>query len=427
MNHALSHITRCLMATTVYLSACEVAWSQSTTQGAEVTFRRGVPTVEGSVVSINQDGVQIASSTSADKVSILVPLDQISRVNGVMSEEWKVQQTTAESLWRARVRLERGDIAGAEPFFEELGPAYKDRTGPTAELAHGGLLLCRLARGAHVLAVEPFIDYCAALEGANSQPRILLGLSGRVEGSSELQVDPSLFTPVDPTYGLCPSLPPIFVSLSSVRIQSDRLTVMRTGRASHMAMLYKAAMKGEFESVAASLGDEPPSTDAGVMLVWELVTARHGTDGARQLARTLLSKRLATPQPAWVHAWCHAGLGRSLVKEPDSDSQMIGVAELAFLPSAYERTVPYLTGIALAESSLAMLRSGNDTAAVSLRERIVERFPSHPILEWDPIRHWNTTNAVELLRSMSSEPSSAPPSSIPDSQAPVDSTPLNPR
>ncbi len=202
---------------------------------------------------------------------------------------------------------------------------------------------------------------------------------------------------------------------------------MRPGRASHIAMLYKLAMKGEFENVAAAIGDASPSSDAGVTFLWELVAARHGSDDIRALARTMLSKRLSTPQPAWVHAWCHAGLGRSLVKELDSDSQMIGVAELAYLPAAYERTVPYLTGIALAESSLAMLRSGNDAAAVSLRDRVTEKFPSHPILEWEPMRHWNTTNAVDLLRSMNKDSSLAPTPSTSDSTSPAESSPTKPR
>src|SRR5262249_21729976 len=125
----------------------------------------------------------------------VISWDRVASVQGDLGDAAGPFLATGEKLWRARTRLERGDVVGAEPLVEELFAQFAGQRGATAAVAAGGLLRCRLATGAQTGAVVPWLGYLGAL-GENEQPTLA--------GDS----DPGAGPAVDAGTGLAPLLPP---------------------------------------------------------------------------------------------------------------------------------------------------------------------------------------------------------------------------
>lgn len=363
---------------------CLAAVLRADAGAQEVVPRRGTSQVVGGVRGVDDQGVMVGED------SALIPWDSVASVAGEWSAASRVYNKAAEDLWRARIRLERGDLAGAEPLFEHHFPAYSTSKGPTSQLVCGGLLMCRLARGAQVSAVGPFLAYLASVDGGEVR-RIIRG--GDI-------TDPADLSPIDWTFGLAPNLPPVWLSGPGVQSLARGAWPAHSGRIGTLSMLYQLSACSE-AGIAAEVPARP-GNDEGAALVWDVVVARAGDAIQRVKAREHLRARAAEPTAPWVQAWVRTGLGRSLLKESDTESRLLGMAELAAVPAAFERVCPYLTGVALAELSMAALREGDDKAAVTLRELLAERFPGHPALDWEPLRHWSSVPAVPDNRKVTS-------------------------
>jgi len=128
--------------------------------------------------------------------------------------------------------------------------------------------------------------------------------------------------------------------------------------------------------------------DEGLALINDIVTARVGEEGQRIAARQALVARIKKRPALWVETWCRVGLGRSLLREPMRESQLLGISELLEVPARLERVNPYLTGIALAEAAVALRKLDDAAGATRLRTELSERFAGHPALEWDQLRSW---------------------------------------
>jgi len=379
--------------------------------GQDIRFRRDAMNpspVVARISAVGLDGVVVNDTGTAKEA--VIPWDCIASVQGSFAAEAESFLAVAEKAWRARVRVERGDLAGAEPLFEELFALYRGRAGSMTQLVASGLFMCRVGRGAQTLAVEPFLAFTAACEGRTSTD---IHQALRKDDAADL----SDRTATDDATGLSPALPPIFVGVPAVQTQGRLGMVAFGGRAGLLGELYQAAMRTEFEDVSLNLISEPVGEDDGVRMVWEAVASRAGDAATRAQAREKLRKRIEAQSTPWVQVWCRTALGRSLLREKDDDSQMLAVAELLAVPAAFERVNPYLTGICLAESSRAMLFAGDKAAAISLRAKIMDRFPGHPVLEWDPMRHWNVNvrERSDLRPSPAASPaaSDSPPAAAP--------------
>ncbi|MEE2908015.1 MAG: hypothetical protein VX527_09315 [Planctomycetota bacterium] len=97
----------------------------------------------------------------------------------------------ADDIWRARSRLQRGDVELAEPLFEQLFEPSIEHRDETDLIIAEGLLRCRLSRGELVEALVP------ALETAR-----LRGLGVQTDRYDDLSVI------YDPSTQLCIYLPP---------------------------------------------------------------------------------------------------------------------------------------------------------------------------------------------------------------------------
>lgn len=316
--------------------------------------------------------------------------DRVARVEGDLSAEAAAYAALATDAWRARARLERGDVAAAEPIFEALFVTQRGQTGPTAALVGGGLMRCRLERGAQVAAVGPWLAYVRAVDDGSGVPAGGGGGGGSGGGSWMLDRVTGRLV-LDEASGLAPGMPPIWMATPAVRAAAGAdARGDDAGRARVLADLYAASMRFETDKAvgAAQLPPKPAASDDAAQFVWEIVAARAGGDELRKAARQSLRARLARASAPWVEAWCRVAIGRSLLREADRDQQLLGVVELMHLPARLEGENPYLGGIALAEGAMAMLRLGDVDAAVRLRHDLFDRFPGHPATEFEPLRGW---------------------------------------
>jgi len=356
-------------------------------------MRAGQQAPVGEVVSVSIEGVSIAAQPGA-RGTTMVGWDRVAAVEGgALAGEAIPLMPAADRAWRARTRLERGDLVGAEPLFEELFGVYTGRQGPTAQVVSAGLLRCRLGRGAQTAAVVPWLAYLSAVGTEQQSLSPLLTAGG----------DPSEVAIIDTATGLVPALPPMWLSTPALQslARGKWLTVdpaggaqsPGTGRAAAMAELYEQAAR--FEAGLSVVIPETTGDDAGLGLVREIVVARVGGDMQRQEARRDLAVRIGRSPPAWVEVWCRAGIGRSLLREAAREDQLLGAAQLLQLPAQMGTVSPYLTGLALAEAAVALVRLGDVPGALRLRDELAQDYPGHPALEWDRIRGWSAPDDVD--------------------------------
>lgn len=300
------------------------------------------------------------------------------RVRGIAGEATATSDdlSRGERLWRARVRVEKGDYAGAEPILDELEPWFAGRKGPTASAGALGLLECRITRGAHALAVAPMIAYAGAVSG---------GTAGWYNPPSTREPRPGQVLPGlvwDAAYGLSPLVPPMWVDTPATHGLIGKTKTVVPGRAATLAALYDASAAFECGQVV-TLPEVPAGADSGVRLMHEVVTARVGDAETRARARAALSARLTPEAPAWVVGWCRAGLGRSLILEDSRDAKMLGVAELLSVPAMQERLNPGLTAVCLAQAAATLDDLGDAPGAAALKQELGLKFPTHPVRTWE--------------------------------------------
>jgi hypothetical protein len=77
-----------------------------------------------------------------------------------------------------------------------------------------------------------------------------------------------------------------------------------------------------------------------------------------------------------------------LLREEALETRRLGVAELMHLPAHLADAVPYLTGVALAEGAVELLKEGDRDGADRLRTELMDGYLGHPALDYAPVRNW---------------------------------------
>lgn len=341
---------------------------------SQVVLRGGEASPPGTIASLDAAGIVMATPGAAPTV---ISWDRVHRIEGEWAERAEPFAFTADQAWRARTRLERGDSFSAEPLFEQLFESYRGQTGATAAVVAEGLLRCRLRRGAHVAAIDPWL---ASLTSA--QPGVQVHSAAWASQAGMLPA-------VDPATGLAPALPPMWLSWPSVEaFARQEAGESRDARTAGLRALFLASAQfecGQDVKVPPVGANEP-----GSQIVREIVLARAGDAEQRAAARKALQERLrgsaANPTPAWLEAWCRAAIGRSLLRETSVSDRQLGVVELLHVPARFASMHPYLAGMALAEASVALREMGDTQGADTLARELAEGYASHPALEWPKFR-----------------------------------------
>jgi hypothetical protein len=347
-------------------------------QSGDLTLRRGAASPPGEIAFISTDGVVVEDETGTQ---VTVGWQRVLEIDGAFKSQWEPYRDIADRAWRAQVRLERGDVAAAEPLLEELAREYAGHDGPTAEMVWTGLLQARLQRGAHLAAIEPWLELVAG------------------DAVRSTLVDASGEPIIDARTGLVPALPPIWVDWPAVQAFAAREMDSGTGErktagATRLAILYRAAARIEagwdVDLIKAELDENVVKSksprEPGVDLVEQIVRARVGNSDERAEARSALFAMLDARSSAWEHSWIRCAIGRSLIHEEDENQQRRGVVQLLYVPATMSDVHPYLAGLALAESTIALDAMGDRVGADLLYAELVERYADHPVMDWRGIR-----------------------------------------
>jgi hypothetical protein len=328
---------------------------------ADVVERRGAaPPVEGTVTLIDDAGVEVRSPLGAVH---FVPWDRVRSVQADRADPTlNARMETAVDLWRARSRVERHDTTLAEPVLERLFEKYQGRTHETALVVAEGLLRCRVARADQVLAVIPALDV-ARLRRAGVTTEAYATLAPEY----------------DTRYALC-------TVVAAVWLPSPRLELLARDLAAYDAQGDEviAALAGEYRNaVLRTLGRTPDDAATtldhpGIALLRRLNACRAQDPDTRSAAREQL-RRAIPRMPPWAEAWSRYQIGVSLLAEEGIGRRQKGAVSLVYLPARFNRTHPFLAGLALAEVAAMLDREADAAAAATLRSELNRIYPNHPL------------------------------------------------
>jgi hypothetical protein len=344
------------MLLVVALTACAAS--------ADVVERRGAePLIIGDVLLIDDSGVKIRSTTGAEYV---VPWDHVRDVKTDLADPRLPRfLALADDLWRARSRLERLDAQLSEPLFERLFERYRGQTHETALVVAEGLLRCRLARGAHALAVIPALETARLLRaGVTTDSYSML--------ASVIDEDTSLCVQLAPVWVPSRALEKMHGELAGYDAQGDEVV-------DALARLYDEAARAEVAGASQKEAERTLPEHPGVELLHLLVTCRSEDAGERESARVAMARRLEDASD-WQATWLRFHLGVSLLGESGRGRRQRGLVHLLHLPARRAGEQPYLAGIALALVSETLRADGDIAPSESLLLDLQQRFHGHPVL-----------------------------------------------
>jgi len=323
-------------------------------------------------VAADSAGVRVRAG---DGRTVLVGWDRVLRVPGDLRDQAKPYADLATRAWRARARVERGDLVLAEPLLADLYERATPAHGPTRMVVCHGLLRAMLARGARAAAVEPWLAWVEAALPRQADLRF----HGRDWADRA-----GLPAVIDPQTELCPLLPPAWLAtpatsaVLTTSLPEDARDTVRT-----LAELYKAAARFELQGGPQALPDRPQ--DPAAQLVYDVVASRVLEADERSPARERLQRRLEGNNPPWTRAWLRLGVGRSLVIEDDRELRLRGVAYLLRVHVLDRSALPAVADMALAEAAVTLDRDGQGAQARELGRLLARVSPGTPALSWPPL------------------------------------------
>ena len=354
----------------------------------EIRPRGGEEVIACSVSRVDEDGVRF---NRAGERSMTLSWDRIADVRLADDRIPRLPEylEVARQLWRARVRLERGEVALAEPIFELQFPDTLGRTSETALVVAEGLLRCRLMRGEIDSALLPALEVArlrrAGVETMSYRQLQPPSLGDRSSGLTHLW---------DEETGLCPYLPPAWIAgpgLASRLVELQQWDPGDDERLRTIARLYA-------DSIRQGLGEDVPPVDLetsgfegnpGARLLGLMINTLHSDAEVRASARQEIAADLASVPP-WSECWGRYQLGRSMLMETGLDQQRRGLLSLSHVPARWEQSQPYLSGLAMAMMARHFESMGRDDAAHRMRADLRQMHPGHPVLRRDVLGQQHT-------------------------------------
>jgi hypothetical protein len=330
---------------------------------AAVVARRGTgAAVEGRVIAIDEGGVQVQAESGA---TIAIPWDSVRRVT-MDQPDLRLRKflPMAEDLWRARSRVQRGDMALAEPLLARLFEQYRGQTHETALIVAEGLLRALLFRGGNEAAIIPALEV-GRLRRA--------GITTDRYGNLEPVLDEESF--------LCPQLAPAWSRSRFLEaVERDLADYDARGDevVAEIAALYARAVRQELGTMSASPDEGETSSVGGIPLVRLFVALGSSDPQEREEARNALDRMLPEFQ-GWREGWIRFALGRSLLMESGVGRQQRGMVELLHVPARFHKTLPYLSGLALAAVEDAASQQGDGELSAVMHAELARLYPNHPV------------------------------------------------
>ncbi len=387
---------RCLISLrTVCVSAtlCVVVLGASGTAlsaDALVVLRDGGATRTGELLREGADGVEIEVKSADGALTHFLRWDQIRTLTSDSSSAQREQRLArGAELWRARVRLARGDLPAARTLFTQASRAVDAaavlermiieegiaQTALVDEEAWAESLASNLTASVFRSRYQLPAEWIAQPHTVDARTGLLLGVAPVwLDGASAQQARESLIVAAD-----------------RARVQSDLALAELLTLASRIA----AADAGTPEKAPARVTTTAPASTQAPASTSEPERTAHTTlepatleaRSAAKLAAKLLTgwadavaadaparkrgrdalQSIARVENGAVRMWAIYAEGRSLAMEEDPDKVRIGVGKMLLIPAAYSAEAPRLAAAALLQSSIALVRIHDDESAAVLR------------------------------------------------------------
>ena len=299
-----------------------------------VLLRDGSTPINCNIVSWSKEGLRI--SKDANSSQEVLPWYRIRKVS---SEEIGIgllsHLARGEMLWRAKLRLLRGDIALATPLFKEVFMHLKNSDGDDAYLAAEGLLRCHLANGNINESVMPWLSVVDHIQ------------TGR---DSQLQVLSSI---IDKNTLLCPHLPPVW---DFINVQKSLKTLQ-----------LKSDIAQAFYIIITSPLEFRDQALLGPLFLQQLFLLMDGNE--------IIFPETAEFQE-WQQCWLLFAEATGLQKNGEEDKAMLQFAKVA---SMYQTSQPWLAGASMITLLESFDRVGNTKVADNLIHEISRVLPYHPL------------------------------------------------
>ncbi|MFG0305853.1 MAG: hypothetical protein ACF8Q5_06530 [Phycisphaerales bacterium JB040] len=303
----------------------------------------GVALPEGAVTGADEQSVTVRPHDPAEPI-LALGWHQIRSIPPTLADDHRPSAEAGRAIWRAGVRLDRGDHAGALALLEPLEDRYRGRPGPTSVAYFRALLRARLARLDRPSASRAWLELRAVSEtDPGPEPQLVpLYASGPVPARA-------------------PGAP-----------EDDPIA-----EAHAIAGLVDHATQAGLAPRADALFARVSADDPFERLHAAVVGADLGSPDVRVDARDELAD-LAVSDNTYRGTWARLATARSLSREADDLSRRLAIAAFVEVSIRDQGVAPILAGFALAEAAVAAQRNADPSSAQTLAAEFRERFPCHP-------------------------------------------------
>lgn len=305
----------------------------------------GITLPEGSVSAISDQSLTVRPHDPSDPIRTL-GWHQVRTIPDAIAGEHRDSAEAGRAIWRAGIRLDRGDWPGAAALLSPLEDRYRDAPGPTSTAYFRALLRSRLAQLDRAAAAEAWLALREVSDAPPAPHPQLIPLYETRPTGNELATDPSE-DPIAESHAI--AIGASTLEPGTVMARADRL-FNAVGRDDLDARLHAAV-------VGADLGS--PET--------------------REAAREEL-RQFAESDDSFRGTWARLAIARSLSREPDDLSRRLSIAAFVEVSIRDQGVAPLLAGLALAEAAVAAQRISDPQSAQTLAAEFRERFPGHPAI-----------------------------------------------
>ena len=332
-----------------------------------VILRGGAEPVKGLSAVAALRGLEVQQGTA--KAAVTIPWDMVRDVEGATIPGLESELAIGQDLWRARIRVERGDEALAEPLFTKHWERYRSQDGPTTAVIAEGLLRCALAKNDLRAAVEPW-SVCLRI-GSNGEPSRYPDLPGILDDTTGLLPELSPFLPTSTRPDLADALRDAAKSMSATQAGVASEATAR------LARILAATERDAKPTPAAEVSRDAAPAVRALSLIEAILSAPDARAAAKAVAEF---ERILPDAPAYLSAWKFAAAGTHAARMArattgDSRNRALEEAALAFLavPASGLDKTGLVDAYALEEAVALLKESGDNVSAAQVATILDEK------------------------------------------------------
>ena len=364
-------LSTAVLSRVLFVSALASMTAATTFASTTVILRGTAQPIVAESVFGDSHGLEIhtvaaGSARGVAEKGEVIPWDMVRAVEGQSGGTGLAEfLEIGEDLWRARIRIERGDAALAQAELAKHWSRFRDADGPTAALVAEGLLRCALSAGDLRAAADPWLA-CLRHRG--------MGIASRF---------PTLPPAIDASNGLLPELSPFMPASRRAELIGACESAKASGESGEVARSIVRIAKGMHDQAHDSAHDpahDPARESSPALRALGLLEDIASAADVRSLDKAVGSfDRAFEEPPSYLSAWriaaigtCRARIARTapvVAGAAASDrAGALGRAALEFLAvpaSGLDRT-GLVDAYALEEAASLLRESGDESSAAQL-------------------------------------------------------------